>query len=53
MTCTGPSGFGPAAVYTDRESGAPLRLAFVDADGNERDAAQVEVVRGPGALSVA
>jgi DNA-binding HxlR family transcriptional regulator len=44
-----PSGFGPAAVYTDRESGTPLRLAFVDADGNERDAAQVEVVRGPGA----
>ncbi len=48
-----PSGFGPAALYTDRESGTPLRLAFVDADGNERDLAQVEVVRGPGARSVA
>jgi DNA-binding HxlR family transcriptional regulator len=47
-----PSGFGPAAVYTDRESGAPLRLAFLDADGNERDTAQVEVVRGPGARPV-
>ena len=48
-----PSGFRPAALYTDRESGTPLRLAFVDADGNERDLAQVEVVRGPGARSVA
>ena len=48
-----PSGFGPAALYADRESGAPLRLAFVDADGVERDLAQVEVIRGPGAFSVA
>jgi DNA-binding HxlR family transcriptional regulator len=44
-----PSGFGPAALYTDRESGAPLRVAFVDADGVERDPAGVAVVRGPGA----
>ena len=47
-----PSGFGPAALYADRESGTPLRLAFVDADGTEHDTAQVEVVRGPGALRV-
>ena len=44
-----PSGFGPAALYADRESGTPLRIAFVDADGVERDSAEVEVVRGPGA----
>ena len=44
-----PSGFGPAALYADRESGTPLRIAYVDADGVERDSAEVEVVRGPGA----
>ena len=47
-----PSGFGPAALYSDRESGTPLRLAFVDADGVERDTTEVEVVRGPGARSL-
>ena len=48
-----PSGFGPAALYADRESGTPLRLAFVDADGVERDTTEVEVVRGPGARPLA
>ena len=48
-----PTGFGPAALYTDRDSGAPLRLAFVDADGAERDPAGVAVVRGPGARPLA
>ena len=48
-----PSGFGPAALYTDRHSGAPLRLAFVDADGTERDPEGVAVVRGPGARPLA
>lgn len=45
-----PSGFGSAAVYTDRETGEPLRLAFVAADGTVRDVSEVAVVRGPGAL---
>ena len=44
-----PSGFGPAAVYTDRASGAPVRVAFLDADGVEHDTAEVTVERGPGA----
>ena len=48
-----PSGFGPAALYTDSESGTPLRLAFVDADGVERDTAGVTVIRGPGARTSA
>ena len=45
-----PSGFGSAAVYTDRETGEPLRLAFLAPDGSERDVSEVAVVRGPGAL---
>lgn len=44
-----PSGFGPAAVYADRESGSALRLAFLDADGTEREMADVVLTRGPGA----
>lgn len=46
-----PSGFGPAALYTDRRTGEPVRLAFVDADGRELAADEVEVVAGPGFLS--
>lgn len=46
-----PSGFGPAALYTDRRNGEPVRLAFVDADGREVPADEVEVVAGPGFLS--
>jgi DNA-binding HxlR family transcriptional regulator len=48
-----PSGFGPAAIYTDRETGQPLRLAFLAADGSEREVSEVAVVRGPGALTAA
>ncbi|MET0726362.1 MAG: helix-turn-helix domain-containing protein [Leifsonia sp.] len=48
-----PSGFGPAAVYADRETGVPVRLAFVGADGVEREASAVVVERGPGATPVA
>ncbi|KQO97009.1 winged helix-turn-helix transcriptional regulator [Leifsonia sp. Leaf264] len=48
-----PTGFGSAAVYTDRATGSPVRLAFLDADGVEHDTADVAVVRGPGAASVA
>lgn len=48
-----PSGFGPAALYADRETGAPARLAFVDATGGEVDPADVIVVRGPGATPAA
>ncbi|MGO7983539.1 winged helix-turn-helix transcriptional regulator, partial [Rhizobium johnstonii] len=47
-----PSGFGPAALYTDRATGDPLRVAFVDAEGRERDIAEVAIVRGPGAATV-
>lgn len=45
-----PSGFGPAAIYTDRETGSPLRLAFLDADGVEHDLDEVIAVPGPGAI---
>lgn len=43
-----PSGFGPAARYTDRRTGAPVRLAFIDADGGELTPGDVAVVPGPG-----
>lgn len=45
-----PSGFGPAAVYTDRDTGSPLRLAFLDADGIEHGLDDVVAVPGPGAI---
>ena len=45
-----PCGFGSAAVYIDRETGEPLRLAFLAPDGSEREVSEVAVVRGPGAL---
>jgi DNA-binding HxlR family transcriptional regulator len=48
-----PSGFGPAALYTDRETGAPARLAFLNDAGVEVDPAHVVVVRGPGATPAA
>jgi DNA-binding HxlR family transcriptional regulator len=48
-----PSGFGPAALYADRETGASARLAFVDDEGREIDPADIVAVRGPGAISVA
>ncbi|MFF2371198.1 winged helix-turn-helix transcriptional regulator [Agromyces sp. NPDC058110] len=45
-----PTGFGPAAVYTSRTTGAPLQLAFVDADGARHELDDVVPVRGPGSL---
>jgi DNA-binding HxlR family transcriptional regulator len=48
-----PSGFGPAALYTDRRTGGPVRLAFVDADGREVSPVDVDVVAGPGFLGTA
>jgi DNA-binding HxlR family transcriptional regulator len=45
-----PSGFGPAALYLDRRTGEPVRLAFVDPEGREVAPDEVEVVAGPGFL---
>ncbi|MET4580903.1 DNA-binding HxlR family transcriptional regulator [Conyzicola nivalis] len=45
-----PSGFGPAAVYRERESAAPVRIAFVSDDGRVIEPLDVEVVRGGAAL---
>jgi len=45
-----PSGFGPAAIYTERETGAPVRLAFLDGEGGELDPEDVVAVPGPGAI---
>ncbi|WP_448808952.1 winged helix-turn-helix transcriptional regulator [Agromyces bauzanensis] len=45
-----PSGFGPAAIYIDRKTGSPLRLAFVDDDGVEHALDDVMAVPGPGAI---
>ena len=42
-----PSGHGPASIYT--ADGRPVRLAFLDADGVEHDAADVVSIPGPGA----
>ncbi len=44
-----PTGFGPAAVYTDT-AGRPLTVGFLDRDGAAVDPAEVAVVPGPGAL---
>lgn len=46
-----PTGYGPAAVYTDAASGLPVRLAFLTEDGRELGNEDVAVVRGPGALA--
>ena len=48
-----PSGFGPAAIYTERETGAPVRLAFLDGEGGELDPEDVVAVPGPGATVTA
>jgi DNA-binding HxlR family transcriptional regulator len=48
-----PSGHGPATRYVRAGSEAPVRLAFVDADGAVVPRDEVAVVRGPGALPVA
>jgi DNA-binding HxlR family transcriptional regulator len=48
-----PSGFGPAAIYTDAATGDPVELSFVRADGSRLALGDVAVVRGPGALEAA
>jgi DNA-binding HxlR family transcriptional regulator len=48
-----PSGFGPSIAYVDRETEAPVRLAFVAEDGRELAPEDVDVVSGPGALVTA
>jgi DNA-binding HxlR family transcriptional regulator len=47
-----PSGFGPSISYVDRDTEAPVRLAFVADDGRELAPEDVAVVAGPGALSL-
>jgi DNA-binding HxlR family transcriptional regulator len=47
-----PSGFGPSIAYVDRETEAPVRLAFVTDGGRELAPEDVAVVPGPGALSL-
>ena len=43
-----PTGFGPASVLVDGQTGRPVRLAFLDPDGQRVDLSRVESVRGPG-----
>jgi DNA-binding HxlR family transcriptional regulator len=43
-----PTGFGPASLLVDTRTGQPVRLAFVDGQGEEVDLAQVDSVLGPG-----
>jgi DNA-binding HxlR family transcriptional regulator len=45
-----PSGFGPSVVYVDRETEAPVRVAFLADDGRELAPKDVAVIPGPGAL---
>ena len=45
-----PSGYGPAAIFTDAATGDPVELAFVRPDGRRLELDEVAVVRGPGAL---
>jgi DNA-binding HxlR family transcriptional regulator len=45
-----PSGHGPATRYVRAGTDAPVRLAFVDADGAIVAQDDVAVVRGPGAV---
>lgn len=47
-----PSGFGPSISYVDRDTEVPVRLAFVTDDGRELPPEDVDVVAGPGALSL-
>lgn len=47
-----PSGFGPSIAYVDRDTEAPVRLAFVADDGRELAPEDVAIVAGPGALSL-
>lgn len=44
-----PSAFGPARLYRQAETAQPVAVAFVDQAGARIDAAQVEVIPGPGA----
>ncbi|GAA3784426.1 helix-turn-helix domain-containing protein [Streptomyces chiangmaiensis] len=43
-----PNGFGPPSVLVDAESERPVRLTFVDPDGNPVDIDRVKAIRGPG-----
>lgn len=43
-----PTEFGPASVFVDGQTGRPVRLAFLDPDGEVVDVSRVESVRGPG-----
>jgi hypothetical protein len=47
-----PSGFGPSVVYVDRETEAPVRVAFIADDGRELAPWDVTLVPGPGALPI-
>ncbi|MEZ2389741.1 winged helix-turn-helix transcriptional regulator [bacterium RCC_150] len=47
-----PSGFGPSVVYVDRETEAPVRVAFIADDGRELAPEDVTLVPGPGALPI-
>ena len=47
-----PSGFGPSVVYVDRETEAPVRVAFIADDGRELAPVDVTLVPGPGALPI-
>jgi DNA-binding HxlR family transcriptional regulator len=45
-----PSDYGPSIVYAEMATGAPVRLAFVTADGRIVPDAEVISVPGPGSL---
>jgi len=43
------TGFGPAAIFTERATGEPVRVALLSPEGRELAPAEVGVIRGPGA----
>lgn len=43
-----PTGYGPASVLVDTETQKPVRLAFLDDNGDEVDIARVDSTLGPG-----
>jgi DNA-binding HxlR family transcriptional regulator len=45
-----PTGFGPATVYADAQTGKELHLTFADADGRQVALDDVRIERGPGSL---
>jgi HxlR-like helix-turn-helix len=43
-----PPAHGPSSLLVDAETGRPVRLVFLDPDGNPVEASRVKTIPGPG-----